>query len=81
MIQLVLDHLSIQCADVAASSSFYDGVIAPLGGGRAMEFGQVIGYGIEGKPELWLGPLVSGEPNREVHIAFVAKDREREGLF
>jgi len=40
-----------------------------------MDFGEVIGYGLEGKPEFWVGPLVSGEPNREVHVAFRAKDR------
>ena len=28
----VLDHLSIQCADYAASLAFYDAVLAPLGG-------------------------------------------------
>lgn len=75
MIEFVLDHLSIQCANLDASSSFYDKVLAPLGAGRVMDFGQVIGYGIDGKPDFWLGPLVSGEPNRENHIAFVAKDR------
>src|SRR5207244_11767733 len=28
----VLDHLAIQCADVATSAAFYDTVLAPLGG-------------------------------------------------
>jgi catechol 2,3-dioxygenase-like lactoylglutathione lyase family enzyme len=72
----VLDHLSIQCADVALSSAFYDGVLAPLGGGRVMDFGSVIGYGTEGRPSFWLGPLVDGAPNRELHIAFIAPDRD-----
>jgi catechol 2,3-dioxygenase-like lactoylglutathione lyase family enzyme len=71
----MLDHLSIQCADVGSSASFYDRVLAPLGGVRVMDFGEVIGYGEEGKPDFWVGPLVSGEPNRESHIAFTAKDR------
>ena len=35
----MLDHLSIQCADVAASARFYDAVLAPLGGTRVMDFG------------------------------------------
>ena len=77
----MLDHLSVQCADIGASSAFYDRVLAPLGVTRAMDFGEVIGYGVGGKPEFWVGRLVSGEPNREVHIAFSAKDREREGVF
>src|SRR5437870_2132106 len=75
MIAGVLDHLSIQCADVAASASFYDAVLRPLGGVRVMDFGEVIGYGVGGQPTFWLGPLTTGEPNREVHVAFRAADR------
>ena len=71
----MLDHLSIQCADAAAASSFYDAVLAPLGGVRVMDFGDVIGYGSEGQPTFWVGPLSSGGPNREVHVAFHAQDR------
>ena len=71
----MLDHLSIQCADVAASAAFYDKVLAPLGGGRVMDFGAVIGFGIAPKPEFWLGPHDSGDGFRESHIAFVAPNR------
>jgi catechol 2,3-dioxygenase-like lactoylglutathione lyase family enzyme len=71
----VLDHLSIQCQDVGASAAFYDAALAPLGGGRIMEFGQVIGYGTGGKPDFWLGPLADAGANREVHVAFAADDR------
>ena len=35
----MLDHLSIQCSDTAASAAFYDVVLAPLGGLRVMDFG------------------------------------------
>ena len=71
----MLDHLSIQCADVPASAAFYDAVLAPLGGSRIMDFGPVIGYGIPPKPDFWLGPQTSGEGFRESHIAFAAPDR------
>jgi catechol 2,3-dioxygenase-like lactoylglutathione lyase family enzyme len=37
----MLDHVAIQCTDVAASASFYDAVFAPLGGRRVMDFGEV----------------------------------------
>ena len=70
----MLDHLSIQCADVEASAAFYDRVLAPLGGQRVMSFGQVIGYGVP-MPDFWLGPLTSGDGFRESHIAFTAPDR------
>jgi catechol 2,3-dioxygenase-like lactoylglutathione lyase family enzyme len=71
----VLDHLSIQCADMAASSAFYDTVLAPLGGTRIMDFGQAIGYGVPPKPDFWLGAQSTGDGFRESHIAFEATDR------
>src|SRR4051794_5893114 len=71
----VLDHLALQCADVAASAAFYDAVLAPLGGRRLMDRGEVIGYGVPPKPDFWLGPRATGEGFRESHIAFAAPDR------
>jgi catechol 2,3-dioxygenase-like lactoylglutathione lyase family enzyme len=71
----MLDHLSIQCADVGASAAFYDLVLAPLGGSRVMDFGEVIGYGIPPMPDFWLGPQSTGDGFREAHIAFSAPDR------
>lgn len=71
----VLDHLSIQCADVSVSAAFYDTVLAPLGGQRVMDFGSVIGYGVGPKPDFWLGPRTTGDGFRESHIAFAAPDR------
>jgi catechol 2,3-dioxygenase-like lactoylglutathione lyase family enzyme len=71
----MLDHLSIQCADVGASAAFYDAVLAALGGGRIMDFGDVIGYGIAPKADFWIAPRHTGEGFRESHIAFTAADR------
>ncbi len=71
----MLDHLSIQCRDVAAAAAFYDQVLAPLGGSRVKDFGTVVGYGIGERPTFWIGPLMTGENNREIHVAFQADDR------
>jgi catechol 2,3-dioxygenase-like lactoylglutathione lyase family enzyme len=71
----MLDHVSIQCADVAASAAFYDAALEPLGGRRIMEFGPVVGYGVPPQPDFWLGPRTTGEGFRETHIAFAAPDR------
>jgi catechol 2,3-dioxygenase-like lactoylglutathione lyase family enzyme len=71
----MIDHVSIQCADVAASAVFYDAVLAPLGGARLADFGEVIGFGVAPKPDFWLGPRTTGEGFRESHIAFNARDR------
>jgi catechol 2,3-dioxygenase-like lactoylglutathione lyase family enzyme len=70
----MIDHVSIQCADVAASARFYDIVLAPLGGTRMMEYGEVIGFGTD-FPRFWLGPHNTGEGFRESHLAFQAPDR------
>jgi len=72
----MLDHLSIQCSDVAASAAFYDAALAPIGGVRVMDFGDVIGFGIPPRPTFWIGPHATGEGFRESHIAFVAADRD-----
>jgi len=71
----MLDHLSIQCADVAAAASFYDRALASLGGTRVIDFGNVIGFGAGDRPTFWVGPLMTGEANREIHVAFQAADR------
>jgi catechol 2,3-dioxygenase-like lactoylglutathione lyase family enzyme len=77
----MLDHLSIQCADVAASAAFYDAVLGPLGGARIMDLGDVIGYGIAPKPDFWIAPRNTGEGFRESHIAFTAVDRSAVHAF
>src|SRR4051812_3907016 len=81
----MLDHVSIQAADPAASAAFYDTVLAPLGGGRVMDFGIVIGYGTPDRPTFWVGPLADGplspDQNREIHVAFVAQNRAAVDAF
>jgi catechol 2,3-dioxygenase-like lactoylglutathione lyase family enzyme len=71
----MLDHLSIQCADVRASAAFYDAVLGPLGGQRIVDLGEVIGFGIPPRADFWIAPRDSGEGFRESHIAFTAADR------
>jgi catechol 2,3-dioxygenase-like lactoylglutathione lyase family enzyme len=71
----MLDHVSIQCADVAASAAFYDAVLAPVGGRRVMDFEDVIGFGVPPTPDFWIGPRSTGEGFRESHLAFTAPDR------
>ena len=81
MLDHILDHLSVQCVDVAASARFYDAALGALGGTRVMEFGPVIGYGVASKPEFWIGPQATGDGFRESHIAFAASDRQAVRAF
>ena len=71
----MLDHVSIQCSDLAASAAFYDAVVATIGGSCVMSFGEVRGYGVAPMPDFWIGPHDSGEGFRESHIAFSAPNR------
>ena len=71
----MIDHISIQCADVSASAAFYDVVLGALGGTRLFDMGPVVGYG-DTFPSFWLGPQDSGEGFRETHIAFRAPSRD-----
>jgi len=71
----VLDHLSIQCDDYAASLAFYDAVLSPLGGGRILDFGTYCGFGVGQKPDFWISGHATGGEGRESHIAFAADDR------
>ena len=73
----MLDHLGIQCTGVAESASFYDAFLAPIGATRIMDFGDVVGFGNDGKPDFWVGALNEGDTNRPIHVAFEAPDRAR----
>jgi catechol 2,3-dioxygenase-like lactoylglutathione lyase family enzyme len=77
----MLDHLSIQCGDFAASAAFYDRALAPLGGVRVMDFGEAIGFGTDTKPDFWIGAQANGDGFRESHIAFAADTRAAVDAF
>jgi len=51
----MLDHMEIQCSDLAASAAFYEAVLPAIGGARIMEFDVAIGYGIPPMPCFWIG--------------------------
>ena len=72
----MIDHVCIQCADVPASSAFYEAVLHPLGGRRLFEDGPAVGFGTPPRPTFWLGPRTTGDGFRECHLAFVAADRD-----
>jgi catechol 2,3-dioxygenase-like lactoylglutathione lyase family enzyme len=77
----VLDHLSIQVADMAASTAFYEAVLAPLGGQRLFEDPPAVGFGLPPRPTFWLGPRTTGTGFRESHIAFTAPNRNAVTIF
>ena len=72
----MIDHFGINCSDLARSAEFYDRVLEVLGHTRVMDFEVAIGYGSGGNPQFWISRWEGGEPNREVHVAFTAPDKE-----
>jgi catechol 2,3-dioxygenase-like lactoylglutathione lyase family enzyme len=76
----VIDHLSLQVADVEVAAAFYTRVFAPLGVREAMRHGspdgEVVGLcGPDDYPHLWLGAQVD-TGTRPVHLALRAPSRE-----
>jgi catechol 2,3-dioxygenase-like lactoylglutathione lyase family enzyme len=77
----MLDHLSIQCGDPAASKNFYERVLAPIDARTIMSFGDVHGMGVD-VPSFWIGPVGdAGAPHTDLHIAFRATSREQVDEF
>src|SRR4051794_26679368 len=75
----MLDHLALGVSDLAASRSFYEAALAPLGFGVVMEREDRVAIGPPARPIFWLvagAPVVSG-----LHIAFQAADRDRVDAF
>src|SRR2546423_10000888 len=77
----MLDHVSIQYADLAASAAFYDAVLAPLGGRRVLDFGEAIGDGAPPMPDFWIGRQATGGGFRESPLAFTAPARPAAHAF
>ena len=71
----MLAHVSLQCADLAASAAFYDAVLAPLGYVRVAEYEDAVGYGEPPLPQFWIAPWNTGSGVRETHFAMTATTR------
>jgi hypothetical protein len=56
-------------------------ILAPLGGKRVMDFGEVVGFGVPPKPDFWIGPRQTGDGFRECHVAFAAPTRSTVDAF
>ena len=71
----MLDHLGVQCDDVAASKAFFERLLAPLGVTAIMDYEVAVGFaGADGNPQFWVGRS-GGGTQREVHVAFTAANR------
>jgi len=76
----MIDHVTLQVADVATSRRFYEAVLAPLGGHVAMADDFSVGFFGASPGSFWLIPAQRDE-DRELHIAFAAADRAQVRAF
>jgi catechol 2,3-dioxygenase-like lactoylglutathione lyase family enzyme len=76
----MINHVAIQCHDLAESTAFYDTLLAVLGGKRIIERPNLIGYGTS-FPTFWIGPLVDQGNQRPIHLAFDAASRSDVDAF
>jgi catechol 2,3-dioxygenase-like lactoylglutathione lyase family enzyme len=77
----MFDHVGLNVKDYAASRSFFEQALAPLGYRVVMAFDEwkAAGFGTEEKPEFWISqrePYGTG-----THLAFVCPDRSTVDAF
>jgi catechol 2,3-dioxygenase-like lactoylglutathione lyase family enzyme len=71
----MIDHVSLQVADVVRSRTFYETLLAPIGLRAAYTDGEAVGFADEEHAPFWILPA-SGADDRELHIAFAAASRD-----
>lgn len=82
MVSPMIDHVSLQVADVPASRAFYAAILAPLAL-APFDDGEAVGFGGSGTDDrhfFWLSPA-RRPGDRELHVAFEAADRAQVRAF
>ncbi len=76
----MIDHISLYVEDYARAKEFFTQALAPLRYALVMEFPNVGGFGVDGKPDLWV--IAKGkEAKFTTHICFRAENREQVDAF
>ena len=83
----MIDHVGFPVSDYARARSFYEKALAPLGYTLIMEVpaegnpsgAPAAGFGINGKPDFWIGG--EGKLEKPLHVAILAKDRPSVDAF
>src|SRR5205085_1888985 len=83
----MIDHIGFPVTDYPRSKAFYEQALATLGYVLVKEIPASVteagapaaGFGIEGKPDFWIGG--EGNVGNPVHVAILAKDRATVDAF
>jgi catechol 2,3-dioxygenase-like lactoylglutathione lyase family enzyme len=76
----MIDHVTLQVADVEASRSYYEVVLEPLGIHIMSAGDGYAGFHGDGPGSFWLIPA-ERSADRELHLAFSASDRAHVRAF
>lgn len=76
---MIIDHVGLAVSNLEQSKIFYSAALAPLGITLIVEVQGWAGFGKGGKPEFWFGE--HSEPQKPMHIAFIAENREQVRQF
>jgi catechol 2,3-dioxygenase-like lactoylglutathione lyase family enzyme len=75
----MIDHTGVAVSNMRRSKAFYATALAPLGYSILMEYEQFAGFGVDPKPDFWIG---EGAPNvPPIHVAFRADSRPQVDAF
>jgi catechol 2,3-dioxygenase-like lactoylglutathione lyase family enzyme len=74
----MIDHIGIPVTQIKRSIEFYTKALAPLGYTMIMSFDEAAGFGIDKKPDFWIGVH---DKAQTAHVAFAAKGRQQVRAF
>lgn len=84
----IIDHVGVSVKDAARTKEFYQKALAPLGITLILEYGPHLGFGRDGKPELWFAGAVTSYQRPDqlatitpVHLCLAAKNRAEVDAF
>lgn len=69
----MLDNIGLGVSDIKKAKDFYLVALKPLGYEVFMEWGQWLGFAVNGKPDFWLREGDQVTP--AIHLAFRAENR------
>lgn len=69
----MFDHMGFAVVDFGESKAFYEKALAALGIDVVMQGEDFVGFGLNGRPQFWVG--VGEAPTPRMHIAFAAANR------
>jgi catechol 2,3-dioxygenase-like lactoylglutathione lyase family enzyme len=78
--QIVVDHITLDVADLERSRAFYEAALAPLGYGVVYEEDDWISFGVTGSDDFAIR-RARGPVSGPLHVAFAAPDPEAVASF